>query len=180
MPARISRVRIIDRRNKNSRATDPAQNGAFTARIADPDRLTITGLYGKVVLRQTGVLAAKWEPQADETILLVLREEIEDEPIVVHAFRTRFGGEWETEDAHAKAHLSPDGGHVALEISLPNPAIAVIATGKVARGYDAKANLGAAPESVLWSDDSRLLSVVAAGQSLTWSPGRDRFDKAER
>src|ERR1700722_9199128 len=98
MAARIARVRVINRRTSQARAVDPAQNGAYYARFTNVDKLIITGLQGRTALRQQGVVAAKWEPHADETILLVLREEPEAEQVVVHAFRPREGGLWETED----------------------------------------------------------------------------------
>jgi hypothetical protein len=177
MASRIARIRVINRRTSHSRTIDPAQQGAYYARLKEGNSFTITGLQGRTVFRQKGVLAAKWEPQADETMLLVLREEAEDDPIVVHAFRPREGGNWETDDAHAVAIISPDERHIAIEHSLPNPSIAVLSAGKVARDYIVKTNLGAASESVVWSEDSSTFTVITAVQSLCWSTGKTTFSK---
>ncbi len=105
MSIRIQRKRLINRRTSHYTAIDPAQMGAYYARLGEGGKLTLTGVRNQVAMRAEGVLAAKWENE--ETILLVVREEDEDEPVVLHAFKSRVRHEWETRIFHRRMRMSP-------------------------------------------------------------------------
>jgi hypothetical protein len=171
----MHRTRLINRSQSTFRPTDPAQNGGYHAHIAEGGALTILGPRNLLVFHLDGVVAAKWEVEADDTILLVLREEVEDDPVVVRAFRTRTRRYWETEDAHASARVAPNGKLVAVEFSVPNSAVAVLPSGKVVRDFLVRGNLAAPAESIDWDADE--LIVRAGPHSLAWTVGSDKFRK---
>jgi hypothetical protein len=174
MSRAITRTRIINRRTSKQTSMDPAQSGAYYARLVER-KLTITGIRNQIALRARGVLAARWENE--ETILLVIREEDEDEPVVVRAFRSRVQREWETEDAHAVAFPSPDYHFVAIEFSLPNSAIAVLPCARVVQDNSARTNLGKPADAVEWIGDDHMLIVHTPEQILQWSPAQRQFKK---
>ncbi len=185
MSIRIQRKRIINRRTSQHTAIDPAQMGAYYARLGEGGKLTLTGVRNQVAMRAEGVLAAKWENE--ETLLLVIREEDEDEPVVLHAFKSRVRHEWETEDfPSAHAHVSQNGAYVAVEMTIPNPFVAVLPIGRVAREFAVRTNLGAPAESIDWSEaDGRgggapTLTLTTGQHHLRWSPGKEQFKKSAR
>ena len=186
MAIRIQRKQIINKRQPHFTAVDPAQMGAYYARLGEQGKLTLTGIRNQVLLRAEGVLAAKWENE--ETLLMVVREEAEDEPVALHAFKSRTQAEWETEDfPTAHVYLSEGGGeYVAVAMAIPNDFVVVLRAGKVSRDYEARTNLGAPAESIGWSDESEpgggpVLTVATGQHFLRWSRGMGRqFKKAAR
>jgi hypothetical protein len=174
MSRAITRTRIINRKTSKQTSVDPAQSGAYYARLI-AKRLTLTGIRNQVAFRSKGVLAARWE--GDESLLLVLREAEEDEPVVVRAYRPRLQREWETEDAHAVAYPSPDLHFVAIEFSLPNPAVIVLPGAQVVQEPSARTNLGKPAESIEWTGEDHTLVVKAPDRLMHWSPKLRQFKK---
>ena len=174
MSRAIARPRIINRRTSVTTSIDPAQSGACYARLSDW-KLVITGIRNRVVLRAKGVRAARWEN--DETILLVLREEPEDEPVAIRAFRSRVRNDWETEDAHGCVHPSPDCHFVAVEFSLPNSSVAILPAARVVQDFLVRANLGKSTDSIEWIGDGHTVAVRTSEQVLQWNPGMRQFKK---
>jgi hypothetical protein len=175
MPRIGTRARFIIRKDQYVSHVDPSQWGGHTARLVG-GQFTLFGIRNSLAFKAPGVLAARWENE--ETILLVIREEAEDDPTVVRAFKPRIQRNWDTEDAHAEAHLPPEaGGHLAIQFMLPSPQVIVLPMGRVVRDFEAVIKLGAAPSAVEWLPDGRTLRVVIGDHIHVWSVGMKQFKR---
>ncbi len=187
MSIRIQRKRLINRRtSQHYTAIDPAQMGAYYARLGEGGKLTLTGVRNQVAMRAEGVLAAKWENEETTS------------SGCPRGGRGRAGGAARLQDPGCdtsgrprifprRTRMSPRAAtYVAVEMTIPNPFVAVLPIGRVAREFAVRTNLGAPAESIDWSEaDGRgggapTLTLTTGQHHLRWSPGKEQFKKTAK